>query len=41
VASGGVSFGGILNLESGGRFYVGIFARNLASVAMKMFSHML
>jgi hypothetical protein len=31
------AFGG--NLESGGRFCVGAFGRNLASVAVKMFSH--
>jgi hypothetical protein len=27
------------SLESGGRFCVGAFSRNLASVAVKMFSH--
>jgi hypothetical protein len=31
------TFGGIL--ESGGRFCVGAFGRNLASVAVKIFSH--
>jgi hypothetical protein len=31
------AFGG--SLESGGRFCVGAFGRNLASVAVKMFSH--
>jgi hypothetical protein len=33
------AFGG--SLESGGRFYVGAFDRNLASVAVKMFSHLI
>jgi hypothetical protein len=33
------AFGGIL--ESGGRFCVGAFGRNLASVAVKMFSHLI
>jgi hypothetical protein len=33
----GSAFGG--SLESGGRFCVGAFGRNLASVALKMFSH--
>jgi hypothetical protein len=33
------AFGG--NLESGGRFCVGAFDRNLASVAVKMFSHLI
>jgi hypothetical protein len=33
------AFGGIL--ESGGRFCVGAFRRNLASVAVKMFSHLI
>jgi hypothetical protein len=39
VGSGGVVFGG--SLESGGRFCVGAFDRNLASVAVKMFSHLI
>jgi hypothetical protein len=29
------------NLESGGRFCVGAFGRNLVSVAVKMFSHLI
>jgi hypothetical protein len=29
------------SLESGGRFCVGAFDRNLASVALKMFSHLI
>jgi hypothetical protein len=33
------AFGG--SLESGGRFYVVAFGRNLASVAVKMFSHLI
>jgi hypothetical protein len=33
------AFGG--SLESGGRFCVGAFGRNLASVAVKMFSHLI
>jgi hypothetical protein len=33
------AFGEIL--ESGGRFCVGAFGRNLASVAVKMFSHLI
>jgi hypothetical protein len=33
------AFGG--SLESGGRFYVGAFGRNLASVTVKMFSHLI
>jgi hypothetical protein len=33
----GSAFGG--SLESGGRFCVGAFDRNLASVAVNMFSH--
>jgi hypothetical protein len=33
------AFGG--NLESGGRFCVGAFGRNLASVAVMMFSHLI
>jgi hypothetical protein len=33
------AFGG--RLESGGRFGVGAFCRNLASVAVKMFSHLI
>jgi hypothetical protein len=28
-------------LESGGRIYVGAFGRNLASVAVKMFSYLI
>jgi hypothetical protein len=32
-------FGGIL--ESGGRFCVRAFGRNMASVAVKMFSHLI
>jgi hypothetical protein len=32
-------FGG--SLESGGRFFVGAFGRNLALVAVKMFSHLI
>jgi hypothetical protein len=40
VGSGGVSaFGG--SLESGGRFCAGASGRNLASVAVKMFSHLI
>jgi hypothetical protein len=35
----GSAFGG--SLESGGRFCVGAFGRNLASVAMKMLSHLI
>jgi hypothetical protein len=31
------AFGG--SLKSGGRFCIGAFGRNLASVAVKMFSH--
>jgi hypothetical protein len=41
-AYGGVwrsAFGG--SLESGGRFCVGAFGRNLASVAVKMFSYLI
>jgi hypothetical protein len=34
-----VGFGG--SLQSGGRFCVGAFGRNLASVAVKMFSHLI
>jgi hypothetical protein len=34
VGSGG-------SLESGGRFCVGAFGRNLASVVLKMFSHLI
>jgi hypothetical protein len=34
-----VGFGG--SLESGGRFCVGAFGSNLASVAVKMFSHLI
>jgi hypothetical protein len=34
----GSAFGG--GLESGGRFCVGAFGRNLASVAVKMFSYL-
>jgi hypothetical protein len=37
VGSDGVCFW----LESGGRFCVGAFGRNLASVAMKMFAHLI
>jgi hypothetical protein len=33
------AFGG--SLESGGRFCVGAFGRNLTSVAVKMFSHLI
>jgi hypothetical protein len=33
------TFGG--SLESGGRFCVGAFGRNLASVAVKMFPHLI
>jgi hypothetical protein len=33
------SFGG--SLESGGRFFVGAFGKNLASFAMKMFPHLI
>jgi hypothetical protein len=29
------------SLESGGRFCVGVFGRNLASEAVKMFSHLI
>jgi hypothetical protein len=29
------------SLQSGGRFCVGAFGRNLASVAVKMFSHLI
>jgi hypothetical protein len=29
------------SLESGGRFCVGAFGRNLVSVAVKMFSHLI
>jgi hypothetical protein len=29
------------SLESGGRFCVGAFGRNLASVAVKMFAHLI
>jgi hypothetical protein len=32
---------GVWSLESGGRFCVGSFDRNLASVAVKMFSHLI
>jgi hypothetical protein len=39
VEFGGVAFG--WSLESGGRFCVGAFGRNLASVAVKMFSHLI
>jgi hypothetical protein len=36
----GGAYGGVWrSLESGGRFCVGAFGRNLASVAVKMFSH--
>jgi hypothetical protein len=38
VASVVGAFGG--SVESGGRFCVGAFGRNLASVAVKMFSHL-
>jgi tRNA G26 N,N-dimethylase Trm1 len=31
----------VWNLESGGRFFVGAIGRNLASVAVKMFSHLI
>jgi hypothetical protein len=31
----------VCGLESGGRFCVGAFGRNLASVAVKMFSHLI
>jgi hypothetical protein len=35
-------YGGVWrSLESGGRFCVGAFGRNLASVAVKMFSHLI
>jgi hypothetical protein len=33
------AFGG--SVESGGRFCIGAFGRNLASVAVKMFSHLI
>jgi hypothetical protein len=36
---GGACGGVWRSLESGGRFCVGAFGRNLASVAMKMFTH--
>jgi hypothetical protein len=39
VGSGGSAFGG--SLESGCRFCVGAFGRNLASVAVKMFSRLI
>jgi hypothetical protein len=39
LGSGGVAFG--WSLESGDRFCVGVFGRNMASVSMKMFSHLL
>jgi hypothetical protein len=39
VEFGGVCVWGIL--ESGGRFCVGEFGRNLVSVAVKMFSHLI
>jgi hypothetical protein len=29
------------SLDTGGRFFVGAFGRNLASVAVKMFSHLI
>jgi hypothetical protein len=32
---------GVWSLESGDRFYVGMFGRNLASVAVKIFSHLI
>jgi hypothetical protein len=32
---------GVWGLESGGRFLVGAFGRNLASVAVKMFPHLI
>jgi hypothetical protein len=32
-----VGSGGVCSLESGGRFCVGAFGRNLASVTVKMF----
>jgi hypothetical protein len=34
-----VGYGG--SLESGGRFFVGAFGRNLASVTVKMCSHLI
>jgi hypothetical protein len=33
-------FGGSVESSSGGRFCVGAFGRNLASAAVKMFSHL-
>jgi hypothetical protein len=37
----GDGYGGVWrSLESGGRFYVDAFGRNLASVAVKEFSHL-
>jgi hypothetical protein len=39
VGSGGISFG--RSLESGGWFCVGAFGRNLASVVMMFFSHLI
>jgi hypothetical protein len=38
---GGAHGGVWLSLESGGRFCIGAFGRNLASVAVKMFSHLI
>jgi hypothetical protein len=35
------AYGGGGSLESGGRFCVGAFGSNLASVAVKMFSHLI
>jgi hypothetical protein len=32
---------GVLSLESGGRFYVGALGRNLASVTVKLLSHLI
>jgi hypothetical protein len=38
----GGAYGGVWwSVESGGRFRVGAFGRNLASVAVKMFSHLI
>jgi hypothetical protein len=38
----GCAYGGVWrSLESGGRFCVGAFGRSLASVAVKMFSHLI
>jgi hypothetical protein len=40
-SSGSQRLARVWNMESGGLFCVGAFGRNLASVAVKMFSHLI